>query len=161
VDESKPKRRVGILLGLLIVSIPFIGVWFVLRPGHTRRARILSVGYFAIVLVALMIDSRADDPHREMWTSSGGTAVVEATNATASSLENVYVGMPADDVLQFYPREDMTSAPEVIATDAHGLVTRWSYPGVDLVLARRQGECPENVDEVDCYCYRVMRIESR
>jgi len=47
-------RKVGILLGLGIFLFPIIFVWFTLRKGHSKKARVLSFGWLIFCfLIAL------------------------------------------------------------------------------------------------------------
>lgn len=53
-NTNAPKeRRVGILLGFGIFLMPLIFVWFTLRKGHTKKAKIISFIWMAF-LVAIM-----------------------------------------------------------------------------------------------------------
>lgn len=50
---SEPARKVGIVLGLGIVFIPFIFAWFTLRKGHTKLSRILALGWCGLVVISM------------------------------------------------------------------------------------------------------------
>ena len=50
--------------------------------------------------------------------------------------EDVRVGMLADDVVKTHPKETSTKEPEVLAIDSHGLILRYFYPDVELIIAR-------------------------
>jgi hypothetical protein len=103
-------------------------------------------------------------PKQQSTSPSNAPEVSSPTDTrdmAVSEWQGVYIGMPADDVLRLHPREEVTADAEVIGTDSDGLVTRYSYPGAYLILARRLGECPQGADVPECYCYRVIEIHLR
>lgn len=82
-----------------------------------------------------------------------------SSRASVNEWSGVHIDMPADDVLLIHPREETTADPKLIGTDAEGKLIQWSYPGAHLTMARRHGPCPKGVDALECYCYRVIRID--
>ena len=46
------KKSVSFVLGIGIVFIPFIFAWFTLRNGYSGFARVMSIGWLCIVLIA-------------------------------------------------------------------------------------------------------------
>lgn len=45
------RRRVSFLLGLGILFVPMIFVWFLLREGHSKRARIIGFTWLVIAIL--------------------------------------------------------------------------------------------------------------
>jgi hypothetical protein len=45
------KRGVGFLLGIGILFLPFVFVWFLLRRGHGTLSRIIGFGWLALVML--------------------------------------------------------------------------------------------------------------
>lgn len=50
-------RSVSFLLGLGIVFFPWIFVWFLLRRGYSKQARILGFGWLALLLLPLVFSN--------------------------------------------------------------------------------------------------------
>jgi len=51
-------RKVGFLLGLGIFLLPIVFVWFLLRGGHSKLARIIGFAWFGLIMLAAF---RPDD----------------------------------------------------------------------------------------------------
>ncbi|WP_395651638.1 hypothetical protein [Brevundimonas sp.] len=61
-SERTGPRKVGILLGAGIFMLPVVFSWFVLRQGHTSRARAIVAAWTALWIVGLcMIPTAPDD----------------------------------------------------------------------------------------------------
>lgn len=67
--------------------------------------------------------------------------------------KGVYIGMPADDVLEIHPKSEMVSNSEVLGTDSEGYVVKWIYSDAYLIMARWEQD--------GVYCYRVREIHLR
>lgn len=52
---EKQERKVGLLLGVGIFSMPYIFGWFLLRDGHGTRARVIGLGWTAITIINFMV----------------------------------------------------------------------------------------------------------
>lgn len=57
---GEPQRRFSIGLFLLIFFVPYVGVWFLLRDGHSLTARIMGFGWFALHVIAFLIPDAQD-----------------------------------------------------------------------------------------------------
>ncbi|WP_296268431.1 OB-fold protein [Pseudomonas sp. UBA6562] len=66
------KRPVGFLLGLGILFIPVIFVWFLLRKGHSTLARIVGFGWLVLCLFAVF--SGESERQVDKTTSTESTA---------------------------------------------------------------------------------------
>lgn len=51
------KTKVGFLLGLGILLVPFVFVWWLLRSGYSTFARIVGFGWFALILLIVIGNS--------------------------------------------------------------------------------------------------------
>ena len=69
---GKPKRSVGILLGIGILFIPLIFAWFTLRKGHTTKAKVIS-----FVWLALSLDIIGSQDGTKTSTSSSSLSPTE------------------------------------------------------------------------------------
>lgn len=84
---------------------------------------------------------------------------IAPTPTSVLEWEDVYIGMPGDDVLKIHPKLETTEEPVVLGNDSEGLIVRWSYPGAYLILARREGEGTDDLGMSSCY--RVIEIQLR
>ena len=53
--QARPElegRQIGPLLGFGVMLAPFIFSWFLLRPGYSKRSRIVCLGWMAVVIAA-------------------------------------------------------------------------------------------------------------
>ena len=53
-NEASPiviNRKISVWLFLLIALVPFIGAWFTLRKGYSRKAKLLAFAWMCIYLV--------------------------------------------------------------------------------------------------------------
>ena len=54
-DELNGSRRVGVALGIGILLVPFVFAWFTLRKGYGKVARIVSLGWMALVVIVSVV----------------------------------------------------------------------------------------------------------
>lgn len=54
-SETAKPRKVGLLLGIGIFLLPIIFAWFTLRKGHSVVARVVSLGWLGIVVIATIL----------------------------------------------------------------------------------------------------------
>ncbi len=47
------RRKISFLLGIGIIMMPYIFVWFLLRSGYSRRARYISFGWLILLLLIM------------------------------------------------------------------------------------------------------------
>lgn len=83
---TSTKRKVGFWLGLGIFLLPIVFAWFLLRDGHTKRARIIGFAWLALVALGALTPR---DEHR-----AGATATYGTSNTPASSGESDTRVMP-------------------------------------------------------------------
>lgn len=79
--EIKP-RKVGLLLGAGIFFLPIVFAWFTLRKGHSKLARVLSLGWLGLGIAIAAINSIG--PTNQAPTDSGEAveqAAAEQPNA--------------------------------------------------------------------------------
>lgn len=81
--DTKP-RKVGFLLGLGIFLLPIFFVWFLLRSGHTTRARIIGFIWFGLTLFAAAGRS-PDSPGQGPASVAGDTGVAAMASARPSA----------------------------------------------------------------------------
>jgi hypothetical protein len=86
------KRRVGFWLGLGIVLIPIVFVWFTLRKGHTPVSRFAGFSWLFLIIVISIIDTQRE-PINKSENNSPTETKTEVNNApvieTNKSLESV------------------------------------------------------------------------
>ena len=75
------KRNVGFLLGLGILFLPFVFVWFLLRNGHSLLARIIGFGW--LVLSILVVAGAPSSTSSN--TSSSQISKTSASSPTPAS----------------------------------------------------------------------------
>lgn len=64
-------RRVGFLLGLGILLAPWLFAWILLRPGYSNLARVLGLGWCAVVIVGVLQQQNAHTPVRGQTIANG------------------------------------------------------------------------------------------
>lgn len=94
------KRNVSFLLGIGILFIPFVFVWFLLRNGHSLLARIVGFGWLILGVLAM-----AGSPSS---TSSHNSNPVVSQASTSSSAA---VAAPAEP-LKSYTSSQVASSYE-------------------------------------------------
>ncbi len=58
-DTNAPQnRKIGFLLLIGIVLMPYVFVWFLLKPGYTKTAKILGFSWLIIVLLIIIIPDK-------------------------------------------------------------------------------------------------------
>src|SRR6185312_6515157 len=94
-ESAKPTvRKVGIGLALGIVILPIVFVWFLLRQGHSVRARVLGFGWLVFFIVLGQLGSHlppapqraslaADTPASAAGDNAAATDTAAATEAHA------------------------------------------------------------------------------
>ena len=70
---ATPVRRVGILLFIGILLMPYVFVWFLLRKGHSQLARVIGFGWLIFLIVVIGASNK------------GGQGTGTASAPTASS----------------------------------------------------------------------------
>ncbi|HRT84327.1 MAG TPA: hypothetical protein P5523_06780 [Bacteroidales bacterium] len=53
--EAHQTRKIGFILILGIVFIPFVFVWFILKPGYSKTARLIGFSWLIIILLIIII----------------------------------------------------------------------------------------------------------
>ena len=53
---ERSRKKVGILLGIGILLMPYVFSWFTLRKGYSALARALALGYMTLILYAVLED---------------------------------------------------------------------------------------------------------
>lgn len=90
------KRKVGFMLGLGIFFLPIVFAWFLLRDGHTKRARI--IGFVWLALACLVAINRSNEaPQTESTTSNTTSAETDSAKPQQSTLEQIFGDFPACD----------------------------------------------------------------
>lgn len=67
-----PTKKVGILLGIGILFVPYIFSWFTLQKGYSSLAKIVSFGWLGVVLLMFVSTSRNAAP-KDTTTLSSST----------------------------------------------------------------------------------------
>lgn len=104
------KRNVGFLLGLGILFLPFVFVWFLLRNGHSLLARIIGFGW---LLLSIIVVAGAPSSTSSNNTSSqiSKTSVSSPAPAAATAPAEPIKAYTAAQVASSY--EDNTVAADV------------------------------------------------
>ncbi|MFT4179272.1 MAG: hypothetical protein QM612_07390 [Thermomonas sp.] len=76
---EQPTRKVGILLFIGILFLPYIFVWFLLRKGHSTLARTLGFGW--LLLLFWLVSGKSPDPTTRAQTQHTSAQQQEAALA--------------------------------------------------------------------------------
>lgn len=87
-----PRRNVGFLLGIAILFLPYIFVWFLLRRGYSLLARIIGFGWLIFMVVVI-----ANQP---------GTNATKPAGAPAASSPEAAKGEPDKPVSKWVYSDD-------------------------------------------------------
>lgn len=79
-SEATPRKKVGILLIVGILFLPFIFAWALLRRGYSNGARAVSFGWMVFVLAAGIAAQQQTSPN-----AGGSPEVAEAPGSDSSS----------------------------------------------------------------------------
>jgi hypothetical protein len=60
IDEGSEQKSVGAALGIGILLLPFVFAWLTLRKGYSKVARIVSLGWMALIVIVLVFSSNND-----------------------------------------------------------------------------------------------------
>ena len=71
--QPVPPRRVGVLLGIGILFMPYLFGWLTLRKGHTSTARIVTFGWLGVVAIALATSDKGGNRHPSRSAAVGAT----------------------------------------------------------------------------------------
>jgi ribosomal protein L37E len=79
-----PTKKVGILLAIGILFLPYIFSWFTLQKGYSTLTKLVSFGWLCIVALTLFSSPQNIEPRNTATLSSSGTSST-ATSTTATS----------------------------------------------------------------------------
>lgn len=85
-DAAPAKRKVGFLLGIGILFLPIVFAWFLLRDGHTTRARV--IGFIWLALVTLGAISRSQDAAHTAASKEEAASTVAAQEAAPAETKS-------------------------------------------------------------------------
>jgi hypothetical protein len=55
-SEKTAERKLSVYFIIFIILIPYIGAWFTLRDGYSKKSRYLSMGYMIFALIFLTVN---------------------------------------------------------------------------------------------------------
>jgi hypothetical protein len=143
----KPRRRARKVLIFCVISIPIL-----LSPTSSSNTDSTQGNSVSAVVTSTENPSPTLTPTRlPTLIPTRLPALTSSVGPIIDEWEGVYLGMCADDVLEIHPKSETVGEPEVLGTDAEGLIVSWNYTSASLILNRRWGE-----DGI--YCYRVQEI---
>jgi hypothetical protein len=86
---EKQEKKVGLLLGIGIFFMPYIFSWFLLRDGHSTKARVLGLGWMAIIISMVFFSPKNIPTSQNNTTPSlAATQAQPVAAAAPSSLWN-------------------------------------------------------------------------
>ena len=109
------KRKVSILLVLGIIFIPIIFAWFTLRKGYSKKARIFSLGYLA--LIVLFFATLPPPPKHNNQVSQKVVTQEQPPKAETASEPQALVKQPEKVVEPPQPKVE-AKQPPVIASES-------------------------------------------
>lgn len=87
--NSSPTKKVGILLGLGILFIPYIFSWFTLQKGYSTSAKAISLGWLGLVVVMFLASPKNTEQRNTATTlSSSSTSSTTTTSAVSTPSES-------------------------------------------------------------------------
>jgi hypothetical protein len=109
-EVPSPKRKISILLFVGVFLLPIVFVWFLLRQGYSRTARVLGFCWFAVCLLVFVV------PHPQSSPAATPTATVQPQSlpVTASGSTSSVSRIDADSQI-------IKSAQEHVAANKESL----------------------------------------
>ncbi|MBN3725969.1 hypothetical protein [Burkholderia sp. Ac-20379] len=120
-------RKIGVPLGLGILFLPFIFVWFLLRKGYGKQARIICFGW---MFVCVFLASTNDKPNDASSKQAATHAAAQAEPASAAP-----VAAPASEAAAPVQAAASRITPESIVTFPKGMVTCVTSESLSDVIA--------------------------
>lgn len=77
--DAVTPRKVSLLLGIGIFLLPIIFSWFTLRKGYSVLARVISLGWLAVVVIATIVNPPAAPTGGDQSGQASQTAVAPKT----------------------------------------------------------------------------------
>lgn len=108
------KRKVSILLIIGIIFIPIIFAWFTLRKGYSKKARIFSLGYLALII--LFFATLPPPPKHNNQTSQKTIVQEQPLKAETASEPQAEVKQPEKMVESQQPKAEVKQST-VIASE--------------------------------------------
>ena len=94
--NSIPTKRVGILLGIGILFMPYIFSWFTLQKGYSSLARIVSLSWMGLIFLlyipTIILNSRNTEPRN--------AATLTATTNTSTTVSSTPSESPKQAALR-------------------------------------------------------------
>ena len=54
-DQTVKPKKVGIILAIGIIFLPFIFAWILLKKGYSQNAKILGLGWLGICIIVMLL----------------------------------------------------------------------------------------------------------
>lgn len=91
-------RKVGIILGILIALMPQFFVWFLLRRGHTRKARLIGFGWMAFWMIISLVFHKPANRETSASVAPAVAVAPAAVTATPAAVAPAPVVKPVAQV---------------------------------------------------------------
>ena len=82
--NTVPNKKVGILLGIGILFIPYIFSWFTLQKGYSSLSKIVPFGWLGVVLLMFIASPRNTAPRNTATLSSSTDSASTTSTSTPS-----------------------------------------------------------------------------
>ncbi len=135
--QTSEKRKVGFLLALGIIFVPFIFTWLLLRKGHSTTSRLIAFPWMIFFIIVGFLS-----PSEHVATSPPSQEAEQTINSTSSSKPAAGLALPSfgSQIVTYdkYKRiEDGMSYSQVVSiVGAEGEeLSRNKMPGVRGVMA--------------------------
>jgi hypothetical protein len=113
-DVPAAKEKVGFLLGIGILLVPFIFVWFLLKRGYSNFARIVGFGWLAVFFIAALNADQSSESVSARTSSSGANA----SRALDGSEQQVEKDRPVETTLEVGATEQPSQADLILVFPA-------------------------------------------
>lgn len=105
IEPIIAKRQVGFLLGIGILTIPFVFAWFILKPGYSKLARIVSFGWLCVATLIVMGGAFGDDaPKSDIKAEASASREERATPTLANYRAKIAPDAVSDVTRSGYPK---------------------------------------------------------
>jgi len=152
-DQSvqSESRKVGWLLGIGIVFVPFVFAWFTLREGHSTKAKVASFAWLGLVVISAIADPPEDSEEADSSTPAAVTSPSESQEADPEPQkpQRQFVDIDCNELVsKFGPSSDLSDLQKEEAWKKYtGKAVRYNLTVVEVSEAtfggfQVQAKCP-------------------
>lgn len=114
-SDHTPTKKVGVLLGIGILFVPYIFSWFTLQKGYSALTKLISFGWLFIVALMLFSNPQNTEPRNTATSAAPTSAPSESSKKAALSFSTTPVAASSTP----FPKTpaELLSASKILLAD--------------------------------------------